>query len=160
MSRYRTGIGYDVHQLVTSRPLIIGGIHIPFTKGASGHSDADVLLHAISDALLGSLALGDLGQHFPDTDPELKDIRSSLILEKVHRMVMEKGYTIENIDCTVVLQKPKLSDYIPEIKENIARILKLDQDQISVKATTSEHLGFIGKGDGIAAYAVVLVSGK
>jgi 2-C-methyl-D-erythritol 2,4-cyclodiphosphate synthase len=157
MSRFRTGFGVDVHQLVPGRPLIIGGIHISFSKGALGHSDADVLLHAIADALLGALALGDIGQHFPDTDSVLKDIQSSVILEKVHRMIQEKGYSIGNIDSTIVLQEPKLSDHIPAIRENIANIISLEMDQISVKATTNEHLGIIGKGEGIAAYAVVLV---
>jgi 2-C-methyl-D-erythritol 2,4-cyclodiphosphate synthase len=158
MNRHRTGFGYDVHQLLPGRALIIGGIHIPHKKGALGHSDADVLLHAIADALLGSLALGDIGQHFPDTNSELKDIKSSVILEKVHRMVSEKGYSVENIDSTIVLQEPKLSEYIPAIRKNIAEILKLELDRVSVKATTTEHLGFIGKDEGIAAYAVVLVS--
>lgn len=160
MSHYRTGFGYDVHQLMPGRPLIIGGIHIPHIKGAKGHSDADVLLHAIADALLGSLALGDLGRHFPDTDPELKDIQSSAILENVCRMVSEKGYSVENIDSTVVLQEPKLNDHIPSIIKNIAKIMELDPGQVSVKATTTEHLGFIGKGEGIAAYAVVMVAGN
>lgn len=160
MSTYRTGFGVDIHQLVPGRPLIIGGIHIPFTKGALGHSDADVLLHAISDALLGTLALGDIGQHFPDTDPELKGIESKVILEQVQKMIHEKGYTVVNIDVTVVLQEPKLSSYLPQMRENVAQILSINNDQVSIKATTTEHIGTIGRGEGISAYASVLVVQK
>jgi len=157
MNRFRTGFGYDVHQLVPGRPLIIGGIQIPYTKGALGHSDADVLLHAIADALLGATAMGDIGQHFPDHDPEIKDISSKKILSHVNKLISEKAYQVSNIDSTVVLQEPKLHDYIPEIRKQIADVFKLDIDQVSVKASTTEHLGFIGKREGVAAYAVVMV---
>jgi len=157
MNRFRTGFGYDVHQLVPGRPLIIGGIQIPHSKGASGHSDADVLIHAISDALLGAAALGDIGQHFPDTDPEIKGINSTKILSHVNTLISEKAYQISNIDSTIVLQEPKLHDYIPEMRKQIAEVLKLDIDQVSIKATTTEHLGFVGKGDGVAAYVVLMV---
>lgn len=157
MSHFRTGFGYDVHQLVPGRSLIIGGVQIPHTKGVLGHSDADVLLHAISDALLGSLTLGDIGQHFPDTDADLKDISSKVILSEVNQMVTNKGYKIANVDSTVILQKPKLSDYILSIRESIAGILNLEVERISVKAKTNEQLGFIGKGEGVAAFAVVLL---
>ena len=158
MNCFRTGFGYDVHQLVPGRPLIIGGIQIPHSKGASGHSDADVLLHAIADALLGAAAQGDIGQHFPDTDPEIKDINSQKILSHVNKLISGKDYRISNIDSTVVLQEPKLSICIPEMRKLIAGILKLDIDQVSVKATTNEFLGFIGKREGIAAFATVLLS--
>ncbi len=160
MNRFRTGFGYDVHQLVPGRPLIIGGIQIPHSKGALGHSDADVLLHAIADALLGATALGDIGQHFPDNDPEIKGISSKKILSHVNKLISEKAYQISNIDSTVVLQEPKLHDYIPKMRKLIAEVLKLDIDQVSIKATTTEHLGFVGKGDGVAAYVVVLVLRK
>lgn len=155
MSQFRTGFGYDVHQLVNGRQLVIGGIQIPHSKGALGHSDADVLIHAIADALLGATALGDIGQHFPDTYPTNKDKSSQKILSHVFKLISEKGYQISNVDSTVVLQTPKLSDYIPAMRKLIAAILSLDIDAVSVKATTTEHLGFIGKEEGIAAYAVV-----
>lgn len=155
MSQFRTGFGYDVHQLVNGRQLVIGGIQIPHSKGAFGHSDADVLLHAIADAILGAAALGDIGQHFPDTDPANKDISSQKILSYVFKLISEKGYQISNLDSTVVLQTPKLFDYIPAMRKSIAAILSLDLNVVSVKATTTEHLGFIGKEEGIAAYAVV-----
>lgn len=152
MSRF--GMGYDVHQLVEGRKLIIGGVEIPFEKGLWGHSDADVLLHAISDALLGAAALGDIGKHFPDTDERYKGADSLKLLEEVGRLLAEKGYTVGNVDATIVAQKPKMAPHIPVMRENIARVLHVDVDRINVKATTEEHLGFTGSGQGISAYAV------
>lgn len=152
MSRF--GMGYDVHQLVEERKLIIGGVEIPFEKGLLGHSDADVLLHAISDALLGAAALGDIGKHFPDTDERYKGADSLKLLEEVGRLLAEKGYTVGNVDATIVAQRPKMAPHIPVMRENIARVLHVDVDRINVKATTEEHLGFTGSGQGISAYAV------
>ena len=152
MSRF--GMGYDVHQLVEGRKLIIGGVEIPFEKGLLGHSDADVLLHAISDALLGAAALGDIGKHFPDTDERYKGADSLKLLEGVGRLLAEKGYTVGNVDATIVAQRPKMAPHIPVMRENIARVLHVDVDRINVKATTEEHLGFTGSGQGISAYAV------
>ena len=152
MSRF--GMGYDVHQLVEGRKLIIGGVDIPFEKGLLGHSDADVLLHAISDALLGAAALGDIGKHFPDTDERYKGAASLKLLEEVGRLLAEKGYTVGNVDATIVAQRPKMAPHIPVMRENIARVLHVDVDRINVKATTEEHLGFTGSGQGISAYAV------
>ena len=152
MSRF--GMGYDVHQLVGGRKLIIGGVEIPFEKGLLGHSDADVLLHAISDALLGAAALGDIGKHFPDTDERYKGADSLKLLEEVGRLLAEKGYTVGNVDATIVAQRPKMAPHIPVMRENIARVLHVDVDRINVKATTEEHLGFTGSGQGISAYAV------
>ena len=159
MNNFRIGFGYDVHQLVSGRDLVVGGIRIPFHKGALGHSDADVLLHALSDALLGAVALGDIGTLFPDTDPEFKDMDSRLILETAFRLVKEKGYYVQNTDATVALQEPKLAPYIQEMRTVIAKVLETDVENISVKATTTEHLGVIGNGEGIAAYAVVSLTG-
>ena len=152
MSRF--GMGYDVHQLVEGRRLIIGGVDIPFAKGLLGHSDADVLLHAISDALLGAAALGDIGKHFPDTDERYKGADSLKLLEEVGRLLAEKGYAVGNVDATIVAQRPKMAPHIPVMRENIARVLHVDVDRINVKATTEEHLGFTGSGQGISAYAV------
>ena len=152
MSRF--GMGYDVHQLVEGRKLIIGGVDIPFEKGLLGHSDADVLLHAISDALLGAAALGDIGKHFPDTDERYKGADSLKLLEEVGRLLAEKGYTVGNVDATIVAQRPKMAPHIPVMRENIALVLHVDVDRINVKATTEEHLGFTGSGQGISAYAV------
>lgn len=152
MSRF--GMGYDVHQLVEGRKLIIGGVEIPFEKGLLGHSDADVLLHAISDALLGAAALGDIGKHFPDTDERYKGADSLKLLEEVGSLLAEKGYTVGNVDATIVAQRPKMAPHIPVMRENIARVLHVDVDRINVKATTEEHLGFTGSGQGISAYAV------
>ena len=152
MSRF--GMGYDVHQLVEGRKLIIGGVEIPFEKGLLGHSDADVLLHAISDALLGAAALGDIGKHFPDTDERYKGADSLKLLEEVGRLLAEKGYTVGNVDATIVAQRPKMAPHIPVMRENIARVLHVDVDRINVKATTEEHLVFTGSGQGISAYAV------
>jgi len=153
----RVGFGYDVHPLVEGRPLILGGVKIPYLYGLQGHSDADVLLHAISDALLGAIAEGDIGRHFPDTDPQYKNIRSTILLKKVMTRVREKGAHILNIDATILAQKPKLSDHIPRMVKEMADVLEIEMGRINVKATTSEGLGFAGRGEGIAAYAVALV---
>ena len=157
MCNVRIGHGYDVHRLVPQRALILGGVTVPFEKGLLGHSDADVLLHAVCDALLGSLALGDIGKHFPDNDDRFKDIDSRILLSKTAELIREKGWQIGNIDATVVAQAPRLSPYIQEMRENIASTLKLPIDTVSVKATTEEHLGFTGQGLGIAAHAVCLL---
>ncbi len=150
----RMGMGYDVHKLVEGRKLIIGGVDIPHTMGLLGHSDADVLLHAISDALLGAAALGDIGKHFPDTDPEFEGADSRVLLRHVVKIVREKGYAIENVDATIVAQKPKLAPFIEKMRENIASDLQVEVDQVNVKATTEERLGFTGREEGIAAYGV------
>ena len=150
----RFGMGYDVHQLVEGRKLIIGGVDIPYEKGFKGHSDADVLLHAISDALLGAAALGDIGKHFPDTDPAFKDADSLKLLQRVGELLQGKGYRVGNVDATIVAQKPKMAPYIMTMRENIARVLGAELDQINVKATTEEWLGFTGQGQGISSYAV------
>jgi 2-C-methyl-D-erythritol 2,4-cyclodiphosphate synthase len=155
--RLRTGIGFDVHQLVPERKLIIGGIEIPNDKGCLAHSDGDVLIHAICDALLGAAALGDIGTHFPDTDNLYRDIDSRILLEKVFILIKEKGFEICNIDCIVTLQKPKIKEFVPAIRAEIAGILNTAQHDVSVKATTTEKLGFTGRGEGIAAWAVVLL---
>lgn len=153
----RIGHGYDVHRLVAGRPLILGGVTIPYELGLDGHSDADVLLHAVSDALLGAAALGDIGKHFPDTDPAYKGADSGVLLEIVGQKVAKAGYRVENIDVTMIAQKPKLKDYIPAMTENIARFLGIDPGQVNVKATTEEHLGFTGSGEGMACHAVCLL---
>jgi 2-C-methyl-D-erythritol 2,4-cyclodiphosphate synthase len=157
MCNVRIGHGYDVHRLVPQRALILGGVTVPFEKGLLGHSDADVLLHAVCDALLGSLALGDIGKHFPDNDDRFKDIDSRILLSKTAELIREKGWQIGNIDATVVAQAPRLSPYIQEMRENIATVLDIPLDTVSVKATTEEHLGFTGQGLGIAAHAVCLL---
>jgi 2-C-methyl-D-erythritol 2,4-cyclodiphosphate synthase len=154
---FRTGLGYDVHPLVAGRPLIIGGINIPYHLGTLGHSDGDALLHAVTDALLGSLALGDIGEHFPDDDPAWKNQSSHIFLKKAAALVREKGFTIANVDTIVILEKPKLKPFIPEIRENMARILNIGVDMISVKATTHEKMGFAGEEKGWACHALVLV---
>nr|WP_302055996.1 2-C-methyl-D-erythritol 2,4-cyclodiphosphate synthase [Paenibacillus sp. A3M_27_13] len=152
----RVGQGFDVHQLVEGRPCIIGGINIPYEKGLLGHSDADVLLHAISDAILGALGLGDIGKHFPDNDPEFKDADSLKLLEHVWGLAKERGYRLGNIDSTIIAQKPKMASYIPQMNEVIARALEAEElSQVNVKATTTEQLGFPGRGEGIAAQSVV-----
>lgn len=153
----RIGTGYDVHRLVENRELILGGVRIPYEKGLLGHSDADVLLHAIMDALLGAAALGDIGKHFPDTDSAYKGISSTLLLKKVKELLEDKLYLIENVDATIIAQKPKLAPYIPDMKKNIAEALGIDEDRVNVKATTEEGLGFTGEGLGIAANAVCLL---
>lgn len=149
------GQGFDVHQLVEGRPCIIGGVTIPYEKGLLGHSDADVLLHTISDAILGALALGDIGRHFPDTDPAFKDADSLVLLKKIWDMAKERGYRLGNLDATIIAQKPKMAPYIPQMVEVIAGALESDVLQINVKATTTEQLGFTGRGEGIAAQCVV-----
>jgi 2-C-methyl-D-erythritol 2,4-cyclodiphosphate synthase len=155
--KYRTGIGFDVHAFADDRKLIIGGVEIPYEKGLAGHSDADVLLHSITDALLGSLALGDLGKHFPDTDQKYKDADSKVLLRDAYNLIKEKGYKIGNIDAVVSAQKPKLSPYIDKMREVISKLLDTDIDNVSVKATTTEKLGYVGREEGIAAFATVLV---
>lgn len=150
----RFGMGYDVHRLVEGRKLIIGGVEIPHTLGLLGHSDADVLLHAIADALLGAAALGDIGRHFPDTDPRYEGADSLQLLAHVMGQLTAKGYVVGNVDATIVAQKPKMKDFIPKMNENIARVLQVEPDQVNVKATTEEKLGFTGTEQGISAYAV------
>lgn len=154
----RIGMGYDVHRLVDGRDLIIGGVKIPYEKGLLGHSDADVLLHAISDALLGAAALGDIGKHFPDSDPAYRGISSLLLLQKVGQLLEEKGYLIENIDSTIIAQAPKMRPYIDTMRENIAKALQISVDQINVKATTEEGLGFTGAGEGISSQAICMLT--
>ena len=153
----RIGHGYDVHRLTEGRDLIIGGVKIPYEKGLLGHSDADVLTHAVMDALLGAAALGDIGKHFPDTDPTYKGADSLKLAEHVAALLANQGYRIGNVDATVIAQAPKLAPHIPFMKQNLARALGCDADQINVKATTEEHLGFTGEGLGIAAHAVCLI---
>ena len=156
----RVGFGYDVHQLTPNRKLILGGVEIPHSLGLLGHSDADVLVHSIMDALLGALALGDIGKHFPDTDSQYKNIDSMLLLEKVKEIISAEGYQVGNIDCTLCAQKPKLLPYIETMRQNIAKVLGTDVKNISVKATTTEKLGFVGKEEGISSYAVCLLQQK
>jgi len=153
----RIGIGYDVHQLAENHELWIGGIKIPSPKGSVGHSDGDVLIHAICDALLGALNLRDIGFHFPDTDPEIKGIDSKILLKKTIQIIRRKGYELGNLDSTVCLQYPKLNPYIPKMQETLAKVMNVDVSKISVKATTTERMGFVGEGKGISAYAAVLV---
>jgi 2-C-methyl-D-erythritol 2,4-cyclodiphosphate synthase len=150
-------LGYDVHPLVSGRPLVLGGISIPYLYGLQGHSDADVLLHAICDALLGAIADGDIGRHFPDTDPQYRGMKSTILLKRVMNRVREKGFHLLNIDGTIVAKGPKLADLIPRMVKEIADVLEIEAERVNVKATTSEGLGFAGRGEGIAAYAVALV---
>lgn len=154
----RIGNGFDVHQLVEGRPLVIGGVSIPYEKGLLGHSDADVLLHAVTDALLGAIGEGDIGRHFPDTDERFRGANSVDLLRQVWQTVRSKGYKLGNADCTVIAQKPKLAPYIEEMRGVIAKELNADLSQVNVKATTTEQLGFTGRGEGIAAQAVVLLT--
>lgn len=154
----RVGIGYDVHKLVEGRKLIVGGVDIPHTLGLLGHSDADVLLHAISDALLGAAALGDIGKHFPDTDPKFKDASSLKLLMEVGELIEKEGYIIENIDATIIAQKPKFRPYIEQMEQNIADALKIEKSQVNVKATTEEGLGFTGTEQGISSQAICCLS--
>lgn len=153
----RIGLGFDVHELVVERDLIIGGVKIDHSKGLLGHSDADVLVHAINDAIIGALCLGDIGKLFPDNDPKYKDISSLIMTEEVVRLMKEKGYKIGNVDSVICAQKPKLAGYILEMRKNIAKVLETDIENISVKATTTEHLGFEGREEGISSHAVVLL---
>lgn len=153
----RIGHGYDVHKLVEGRDLIVGGVHIPYEKGLLGHSDADVLLHAVSDALLGAAAMGDIGGMFPDNDPEYLGADSLVLLRQVFQRLRDSGYSVINIDCTVIAQKPKMKPYIPEMRMNIAAALSTDVENISVKATTEEEMGFTGRGEGISAHCVCLI---
>ena len=155
---FRTGFGIDFHQLVAGRELWIGGVKLEHTKGALGHSDADVLLHAICDAMLGAACLGDIGFHFPDTDPAFKNIDSKILLQKSNDLLKKAGYEIGNIDSTVCLESPKIKPYIPEMQKVIADILSVNETDVSIKATTSEKMGFVGREEGIAAYATVLLS--
>jgi len=153
----RIGQGYDVHAFVEGRPLILGGVSVPYSKGLAGHSDADVLLHAICDALLGAAALGDIGQHFPDTDEKYRGADSRVLLREVCALLAQNAYTLINLDATIIAQSPKLSPYILSMRECIASDLSVELNQVNIKATTTEHLGFEGKGQGIAAQAVVLI---
>jgi 2-C-methyl-D-erythritol 2,4-cyclodiphosphate synthase len=151
----RVGVGYDVHRLAKERDLILGGVKIPYAKGLLGHSDADVLVHALMDAILGAAALGDIGQHFPDTDPQYAGASSISLLEQVRAKIDQLGWRIGNVDSVIVAQRPRLADYIPKMRAELAGALQADTGQVSVKATTTEGLGFVGAGEGIAAYAVV-----
>jgi 2-C-methyl-D-erythritol 2,4-cyclodiphosphate synthase len=154
---FRIGQGFDVHQLTEGRPLIIGGITIPYEKGLLGHSDADVLLHTVADACLGAIGEGDIGRHFPDTDPNFKDADSAKLMEHVWQLVKDRGYALVNADCTIIAQQPKMAPHIQQMKERIAELLNASPEQINVKATTTEKLGFTGRGEGIASQAVVLL---
>ena len=155
--KYRTGIGYDVHQLKDGLPFYLGGVRVEHSKGAVGHSDADVLIHAICDALLGAANLGDIGKHFPDTDPKYKGIDSKILLKDTYNLLINKGYAIENIDTVLCLQKPKVAPYLPLMRETLSNVLGIDEDDISIKATTTEHLGFEGREEGVSALATVLI---
>lgn len=154
MPQFRVGTGYDVHKLVPERKLILCGVEVPYELGLLGHSDADVALHALSDALLGAAALGDIGKHFPDTDERFKGADSAKLLEHVVHFVEEKGWQVNNVDVTIIAQKPKLASYIPAMRSRVAQVLKIDEDCVNVKATTTEKLGFTGRGEGIAAEAI------
>lgn len=154
----RIGFGYDVHQLLENRSFTLGGIVIPHHKGTIGHSDADTLIHAICDALLGAANLGDIGVHFPDSDPKLKGIDSKILLQKVMQLIAQKGYQIVNIDTTICLQQPKICPYISQMQETLAQVMSIPADNISIKATTTEKLGFAGREEGVAVYAVVLIN--
>ena len=155
---FRIGFGVDFHQLVDGRKFIIGGVSIPYTKGALGHSDADVLLHAICDAILGAACLGDIGVHFPDTDETFKNIDSKILLQKTIQLLQQNGYSLINIDSTLCLQEPKIKGYIPEMQKVVAGIVGLKENDVSIKATTTENMGFIGRKEGVSAYAVVLIT--
>lgn len=156
-NKIRTGIGYDVHQLADGEVLIIGGVAIKHTKGTIAHSDGDVLIHALCDAILGAAALGDIGTHFPDTDPSLKGIESTILLKKTCILLEGRGYSVGNIDCVVCLQKPKIAVYIPLMKESLAKVMSINESQINIKATTTEKLGFVGREEGVSAYVSVLI---
>ena len=154
---FRTGIGFDAHALAEDRTLVIGGVRIPHSRGLLGHSDADVLVHAVMDAILGALALGDIGEHFPDTEDEFEGADSLELLSRVQKMIEDKGYCCENLDSIIIAEKPKLKSYIGEMRENLASVLKINIDQLSIKATTTEHMGFTGREEGIVAQAIVLL---
>ena len=160
MIKLRIGFGYDVHQIVDNRKMIIGGVEIPFEKGLLGHSDADVLVHAIMDSILGALALGDIGKHFPDTDAKYKDISSIHLLSEVYKLMDEKGYVIGNIDGTILAQRPKMAGYIEAMRKIISKTLNMSINDINVKATTTEWLGFVGKEEGISSYSVCVIKKK
>jgi 2-C-methyl-D-erythritol 2,4-cyclodiphosphate synthase len=157
---FRTGFGFDVHAFVEGRKLIIGGIEIPFDKGLEGHSDADVLLHAICDAMLGALALGDIGIHFPNTDLKWKNADSAFLLKHVNELINSKGYELGNLDCVLAMQNPKISPYVEQIRNRISELLNADAEQISIKATTTEKLGFVGRTEGVVSFATVLLTKK
>ncbi|MFA5669753.1 MAG: 2-C-methyl-D-erythritol 2,4-cyclodiphosphate synthase [Balneolaceae bacterium] len=160
MNKFRIGYGYDVHKFQEGRKLILGGLQVPYSRGLAGHSDADVLLHAITDALLGALALGDIGKHFPDTDPAYKDVDSRVLLRDAYKLVLQKGYELGNLDATLVAQEPKMAPHINDMRKLIAQDLNVNLEDVSVKATTSEWLGFTGRKEGISASAVVLLYKK
>ena len=160
MFMMRIGQSIDIHQLVEGRPLILGGVEIPYEKGLKGHSDADVLLHAIIESIIGAMGLGDIGKHFPDTDPQYKGISSMLLLQHTYDMMKQNGYTIGNIDSLILCEEPKMAPHIPEMRENIAKALGIEISQLNIKATTEEGLGFTGRGEGIAAQAVCLLNNK
>ncbi|WP_017381000.1 2-C-methyl-D-erythritol 2,4-cyclodiphosphate synthase [Paenisporosarcina sp. TG-14] len=157
---FRVGQGFDVHEFAEDRPLIIGGVTIPYEKGLIGHSDADVLLHTVTDAALGAIGEGDIGRHFPDTDPEFKDADSAKLLAYIWNIVEEKGYKLGNVDCTIIAQAPKMAPYISQMRDRIAQLLHAEPSQVNVKATTTEKLGFTGRGEGIAAQATILLIQK
>jgi len=154
---FKIGFGYDVHQLVDNRDFVLGGIKIDFEKGLLGHSDADVVIHAICDSILGALNMGDIGSNFPDNDSKYKDIDSKILLEKVKKIMFVKGYNINNIDVTICLQAPKINQYILKMKSCLSKILEIENSQLSLKATTTEKLGFVGRGEGVSCYSVVLI---
>lgn len=156
--KFKVGFGFDVHPLIENTDFWLGGIRIPYSKGASGHSDADTLIHSICDALLGAANLGDIGTHFPDTSPEYKGIDSKILLAKTVQLIKKEGFFIGNIDTTICLQKPKIAQYIPEMKKTLASVINIPESDISIKATTTEKLGFIGREEGVAVYAVVLIT--
>lgn len=157
---FRVGQGFDVHEFAENRPLILGGVTIPYEKGLIGHSDADVLLHTVTDAALGAIGEGDIGRHFPDTDPEFKDADSAKLLAYIWNIVEEKGYKLGNVDCTIIAQAPKMAPYINQMRDRIAQLLNAEPSQVNVKATTTEKLGFTGRGEGIAAQATILLIQK
>jgi 2-C-methyl-D-erythritol 2,4-cyclodiphosphate synthase len=157
---FRVGQGFDVHEFAENRPLILGGVTIPYEKGLIGHSDADVLLHTVTDAALGAIGEGDIGRHFPDTDPEFKDADSAKLLSYIWNIVEEKGYKLGNVDCTIIAQAPKMAPYITQMRDRIAELLNAEHSQVNVKATTTEKLGFTGRGEGIAAQATILLIQK
>lgn len=157
---FRVGQGFDVHEFAEGRPLIIGGVTIPYEKGLIGHSDADVLLHTVTDAALGAIGEGDIGRHFPDTDPEFKDADSAKLLAYIWNIVEEKGYKLGNVDCTIIAQAPKMAPYITQMRDRIAQLLHAEPSQVNVKATTTEKLGFTGRGEGMAAQATILLIQK